>query len=144
MPTTKPPAPPSEPISLAAAIKGNPIAQKGGLSGAQVQAKPGILEKQSSFLTTKNEQQNKQPIVLVEEKKTEEKKEVKLLTPTELGFFTYSSLKGGTFPPELDKSVREQYLSQEDFSKLFNMPKESFAKLPAWKQKKMKQNLGLF
>jgi len=78
-------------------------------------------------------------------RKSEEKKDIKLLTPTELGFFTYSSLKGGGFPPELDKSIREQYLSQEDFSKLFNMTKESFAKLPAWKQKKkMKQNLGLF
>jgi hypothetical protein len=81
MPTNKPPSVPSEPQSLAQAIKSNPLAQKGGLAGANIQAKPGILERQSSFLKAKEEQQNKAPVVLaMEEKKRREKRSKNFIT----------------------------------------------------------------
>jgi len=66
------------------------------------------------------------------------------LTSAELGFFTYGALKSGQYPETLDKTKKELYLSDEDFQRLFSMNKDAFSKLPAWRVKKIKQNLNLF
>jgi hypothetical protein len=39
---------------------------------------------------------------------------------------------------------KERYLGEEQFGQLFGMDKAAFAKLPAWKSKGVKQELGLF
>ncbi len=38
----------------------------------------------------------------------------------------------------------QAYLSDEDFAKCFKMSRVAFDKLPAWKKKSLKQNLGLW
>ncbi|KAK5986522.1 hypothetical protein GCK32_019674 [Trichostrongylus colubriformis] len=37
-----------------------------------------------------------------------------------------------------------QYLSSKDFHRVFSMKEEEFAKLPAWKQTRLKKETGLF
>jgi len=59
-------------------------------------------------------------------------------------FFPYAALKNNEVPASVDRSRREQYLSDSDFQKLFRMNKIEFGKLPDWKQKRLKQGLLLF
>jgi len=59
-------------------------------------------------------------------------------------FFPYAALKNNEVPSSVDKSRKEQYLSDSDFQKMFRMSKTEFAKLPDWKQKRLKQGLLLF
>lgn len=44
----------------------------------------------------------------------------------------------------IDKNIREQYLSPEDFEEVFKMTKEEFSKLPKWKRDNKKRELHLF
>lgn len=44
----------------------------------------------------------------------------------------------------LDKTKLEQYLSEEEFKKVLQMSKEEFYALPAWKQNKVRQQIGLY
>lgn len=61
-------------------------------------------------------------------------------------FFSYDALKTSnpTFPAGVDKAKREQYLDDATFASMFEMDKAAFAKLPAWKQKRLKQKMDLF
>jgi gelsolin len=46
--------------------------------------------------------------------------------------------------PTLNMNSLEAYLSDEDFKKVFEMTKEDFAKLPAWKKVSLKTKHKLF
>jgi hypothetical protein len=61
--------------------------------------------------------------------------------------FTYEQLQhkpGRSFPPGIDVAAREKYLSDDEFKKVLKMTKAEFAKLPAWRQQKLKKEVGLF
>jgi len=47
-------------------------------------------------------------------------------------------------PPELDQESLEQYLSDDDFQKLFGIDKKTFLKFPAWKRTSEKKRYGLY
>jgi hypothetical protein len=40
--------------------------------------------------------------------------------------------------------VAQQYLTDDDFEKVFKMSREAFVAIPAWKAEKIKQDVGLF
>ncbi|KRX40587.1 Villin-1 [Trichinella murrelli] len=44
-----------------------------------------------------------------------------------------------TLPPNVDRGRREEYLSAEDFQKLFKMPKGMFDRLPLWTKMSLKK-----
>jgi len=44
----------------------------------------------------------------------------------------------------IDKNSREQYLSPEEFEKVFGMTKDDFAKLPKWKRVNLKRDCRLY
>uniref|UniRef100_A0A0N4X5X9 HP domain-containing protein n=1 Tax=Haemonchus placei TaxID=6290 RepID=A0A0N4X5X9_HAEPC len=59
--------------------------------------------------------------------------------------FTVEALRSRTSLPEgIDTKNLLQYLSSEDFRSVFSMSEEEFAKLPAWKQIRLKKEAGLF
>ncbi|XGW19970.1 hypothetical protein V3C99_003638 [Haemonchus contortus] len=59
--------------------------------------------------------------------------------------FTVEALRSRTNLPEgIDTKNLLQYLSSEDFRSVFSMTEEEFAKLPAWKQIRLKKEAGLF
>ena len=43
-----------------------------------------------------------------------------------------------------DPTCREMYLSDSEFTRLFEMDKKDFSKLPKWKKLKLKQGAGIF
>ena len=49
-----------------------------------------------------------------------------------------------TLPPTLNMGSLETYLTDEDFKSIFEMAKEQFAQLPAWKKVALKKAQGLF
>ncbi|KRX64356.1 Gelsolin, cytoplasmic, partial [Trichinella sp. T9] len=48
-----------------------------------------------------------------------------------------------TLPPNVDRGRREEYLSAEDFQKLFKMPRGMFDRLPLWTKMSLKKKVGL-
>jgi hypothetical protein len=52
-----------------------------------------------------------------------------------------SSLESHVCP---DPTCREMYLSDSEFTRLFEMDKKDFSKLPKWKKLKLKQGAGIF
>ncbi|KRZ91670.1 Gelsolin, cytoplasmic, partial [Trichinella sp. T8] len=48
-----------------------------------------------------------------------------------------------TLPPNVDRGRREEYLSAEDFQKLFKMTKGMFDRLPLWTKMSLKKKVGL-
>ncbi|KAK5971584.1 hypothetical protein GCK32_020167, partial [Trichostrongylus colubriformis] len=59
--------------------------------------------------------------------------------------FDVGALRSRTSLPEgIDTKNLLQYLSSEDFKRVFSMNEEEFAKLPAWKQIRLKKEAGLF
>jgi hypothetical protein len=60
-------------------------------------------------------------------------------------FYPYSALKSpGPFPPDVDVCNRELYLSDAEFLAVVRCDKATWAGLPAWRQRSVKQSLGLF
>ncbi|KIH45442.1 villin headpiece domain protein, partial [Ancylostoma duodenale] len=49
-----------------------------------------------------------------------------------------------SLPEGIDTKNLLQYLSPTDFRRVFAMSEEDFAKLPAWKQIRLKKEAGLF
>ncbi|XP_053228555.1 advillin [Podarcis raffonei] len=47
-------------------------------------------------------------------------------------------------PEDVDPAKKENFLSAQDFLKVFGIPREKFAALPTWKQLNMKKEKGLF
>jgi len=65
-------------------------------------------------------------------------------SPEELQLM-YKFLKSpGPFPDEVDPTIREQYLEDEEFEEVMGMTKETFNETPKWKQQKLKEDAGLF
>jgi hypothetical protein len=44
----------------------------------------------------------------------------------------------------IDPTVKEQYLSDEQFQTAFGMGKDEFRKMPLWKRQNQKKKAGLF
>jgi len=60
-------------------------------------------------------------------------------------FYTYDALKDPkSCPTDIDKDNKEIYLADDVFLKMFKMDKATFAKLPQWKKKRLKQKVNLF
>jgi hypothetical protein len=59
--------------------------------------------------------------------------------------YTLDELKDvGTLHPEVDRTTREQLLSDEDFEHYFKMSKAAFLAEKKWKQDKLKKDVGIF
>jgi hypothetical protein len=59
--------------------------------------------------------------------------------------YPYEALKAGVkWPSNVDPARREQFLKDDDFSKIFGMTKEEFRALPIHIRKRMKTEKGLF
>lgn len=58
--------------------------------------------------------------------------------------YTYEELLQETLPKGVDQSKLEEYLSEEEFQSLFQMPRSQFQKLPSWKRDQLKKNVMLF
>ena len=56
--------------------------------------------------------------------------------------YSYDDIRSGK--AKVPANNKEQYLSDQEFSKVFGMPKKEFYKLRPWKQKKLKKEKGLF
>ena len=57
--------------------------------------------------------------------------------------FSLETLKT-MLPQGVDNAKKEQYLSDEDFLKAFDVDRAAFSKLPGWKQQASKKKAGLF
>mmetsp|Transcript_35083 Transcript_35083/g.60448 ORF Transcript_35083/g.60448 Transcript_35083/m.60448 type:complete len:94 (+) Transcript_35083:27-308(+) len=67
-----------------------------------------------------------------------------LFSPEELQLM-YKFLKSpGPYPEEVDPTIREQYLEDEEFEEVLGMTKAAFNETPKWKQQKLKEDAGLF
>jgi len=58
--------------------------------------------------------------------------------------YTVEELRAKPLPDGVDPNHLETYLSLEDFQQLFQMNKEDFYRLPAWKQSKLRKDKALF
>jgi len=58
--------------------------------------------------------------------------------------FSVDALREKPFPPQVDSTQREKYLSVQDFQTIFAMDRDSFDKLPKWKRVSLKKKAGLF
>jgi len=60
-------------------------------------------------------------------------------------FYTYDLLRRRDgLPEEIVVHKKEQYLSDEDFKKVFGLTKEKFNLLPKWKKQAKKKEVYLF
>jgi len=61
-------------------------------------------------------------------------------------WFTFEMLRDPALMKEkgIPFAERELYMADDEFVKLFGIDKERFQKLPKWKQKQKKQQVGLF
>lgn len=51
---------------------------------------------------------------------------------------------GGQWPKGLDKTKLETYLSDAEFSSVFNLSRVAFYRLPEWKRNDLKRRVHLF
>lgn len=58
--------------------------------------------------------------------------------------YSLEEIMSRPLPEGVDPQRLETYLSDEDFQKLVQMPREEFYKLPSWKQVNWKKAKGLF
>jgi len=58
--------------------------------------------------------------------------------------YSYDELRDKKFPPGIDITHLESYLSDEDFLRVFKVSREEFAGFSTWKQETMKKELLLF
>eukprot|EP00908_Phaeocystis_cordata_P004619 Transcript_15017.p3 GENE.Transcript_15017~~Transcript_15017.p3 ORF type:complete len:80 (-),score=35.26 Transcript_15017:207-446(-) len=55
----------------------------------------------------------------------------------------YDALRAGR-AEGIDPSIKEQYLSDEEFEVVMKVPRDQFASLKPWKRQQLKRNAGLF
>jgi hypothetical protein len=67
----------------------------------------------------------------------------KYLDPEE-HIFPYSEMKGKNCPQGVDPTIKELYLSDEDFEKVFKMDYDQFSALPKFKKTQLKKQVDLF
>ena len=58
--------------------------------------------------------------------------------------YSWSELLARPLPDGVDPAHLEQYLQESDFEENLAMTRDSFEKLPQWKQNKIKRDSGLF
>jgi len=58
--------------------------------------------------------------------------------------YAYEELMQPVPPPGVDKSCRENYLSEEDFLKVFGSTRAEYSAMPQWKRVQKKRATGLF
>ncbi|RYG59551.1 hypothetical protein EON64_20110, partial [archaeon] len=59
------------------------------------------------------------------------------------GSFNLEQLKGA-LPPTVDPTKKEEYLSDAEFQKTFNMDRNAFKALAKWKRDDAKKKAGIF
>jgi hypothetical protein len=67
----------------------------------------------------------------------------KYLDPEE-HMFPYNELKGKNCPQGVDPTIKELYLSDEEFEKVFKMDYDQFCALPKFKRTQLKKQVDLF
>ncbi|VDM30205.1 unnamed protein product [Hydatigera taeniaeformis] len=70
--------------------------------------------------------------------KSQQCQEQKVYSYDQLKLSSEANLKG------IDGRHREEYLSREEFERLFKMPKTAFQRLPEWKKSDLKRRLDLY
>ncbi|KAH9252046.1 hypothetical protein BASA81_010028 [Batrachochytrium salamandrivorans] len=68
----------------------------------------------------------------------------KFKTPAEAGLFPFAELKSPKCPPGVDPANKEEYLSPDEFKKLFGKTQAEFKLFPNWKRSREKQQKGIF
>ena len=58
--------------------------------------------------------------------------------------YTLDELKANPPPDGVDTTRREEYLSNDEFQKVFGMDKAAFGAKPKWKRSNLKKQHGLF
>lgn len=58
--------------------------------------------------------------------------------------YPYSVLAQDKLPEGVDRTRLEEYLSDDEFTRVFSMSRAEFQKLPAWKQSNLKKAAKLF
>ena len=58
--------------------------------------------------------------------------------------FELEKLKNMKGSDGIDPTVKEQYLSDEQFQEVFSMDKAAFKAMPLWKRQDKKKKVGLF
>jgi hypothetical protein len=58
--------------------------------------------------------------------------------------FEAATLKEMKGSDGIDPTVKEKYLSDDDFLSLFGMSKDAFAAMPLWRRQQQKKKVGLF
>lgn len=58
--------------------------------------------------------------------------------------FTYEELRAGLYPKTFDETKLENYMSDEEFRRVFGMTREEFAQQTSWKREDMKKALALY
>lgn len=66
--------------------------------------------------------------------------------PEITSFYTYDELRvlNEDLPSDVDSAMKELYLSEENFQKVFKMTKSEFISKPDWKKTSLKKQFGLF
>uniref|UniRef100_A0A6B2LE05 HP domain-containing protein n=1 Tax=Arcella intermedia TaxID=1963864 RepID=A0A6B2LE05_9EUKA len=58
--------------------------------------------------------------------------------------YSYQDLSTGNFPPGLDTSQLEKYLSEQEFNDVFGVTREEFSEVPKWRQQQIKKEKNLY
>jgi hypothetical protein len=58
--------------------------------------------------------------------------------------YTLAELQAPTLPKGVPKDQKEKYLNDEEFVVVFGMERADYESMPPWKQKNLKQKVGLF
>ena len=98
---------------------------KGGLIQAKLQSLMGSVGSAGAVSGTVIEEEESEPAVV----------------------FSYAELKNNSskkYPQGIDMNKREQYLSNEEFAKVFKMSRDEFKSLPEFRQTKLKRDADLF
>jgi supervillin len=73
---------------------------------------------------------------------------VKVLGGISVKEYAYEDLKGfvklGKFPEGVEPATIEMYMGDEEFSKIMEMTKTEFTKIPPWKQTDLRKKINLF
>ncbi|KAF2351875.1 Villin headpiece [Trinorchestia longiramus] len=51
---------------------------------------------------------------------------------------------GDKLPDDIDPTRKEDYMSDDDFSREFGMDRETFSSLPDWKRQNLKKKIGIY
>ena len=58
--------------------------------------------------------------------------------------YTFEQLTSDKVPEHLDRTKLETYLADEDFERIFDMPREQYDRLPDWKKMILRKEKRLY